>query len=53
MGYGYIRDRFIGMVRFKGGWRARGRVNSVNIDVITCRYFIYRLDIYIIIACTK
>ncbi len=38
-----VRDRVGGMVRFKGGLRCKGWVNSVIMivitDVITCRYF--------------
>ncbi len=34
-----VRDRVGGMVRFKGGLRCKGWVNSVIMIVITCRYF--------------
>ncbi len=32
---GKVRDRFVGMGRFKGGLRCKGWVNSVIINVIT------------------
>jgi len=32
---GKVRDRFGGMVRFKGGLKGKERVNSVIIDIIT------------------